>query len=140
MSDPTLRSILRDERAEARAEAIGPCDVCGSHVDLTATRHGPRCYEHRLGVEAAVEADHVAGIINIAGLTVRLRGNAHRRVEMIRTALGMDEWPDAEGDPFLELAHLLGGLATLLWLAAQWLIDSVAARRLGIAVPEFPFG
>src|SRR4051812_44229676 len=122
MTDPTIQSVLRSERAARRADATGPCDLCGSRVAVKGQSDGVRCYEHRRGPEAIVELDHVAGVGNL-GLTLSLRGNAHREVERIRLALGMDTWPDGDPDPLVRLAHLLGGLATILWLAAQWLVD-----------------
>jgi hypothetical protein len=142
MTDPLLRGLVRKERAERAADEIGSCGLpsCGSRVDVTDTPDGVRCYEHRAGPVATVEADHVAGVVNLAAFTVALRANDHRRVETIRVALGMDRWPDApDGDPLVRLAHLLGGLATLLWLAAEWLVGYVAAGRERAPAPAFPF-
>jgi hypothetical protein len=140
MTDPLLQGLVRGERADRSADELGPCKLCGSRVDVARRPDGVRCYEHRDGPIPTVEADHVAGVLNLGSFTVALRANDHRRVETIRVALGMDRWPDAsDGDPLLRLAHLLGGLATLLWLGAEWLVSYVAARRSGTSAPAFPF-
>jgi hypothetical protein len=121
--------------------------VCGTTDALSARPDGSvRCYEHLAGDAAAVEADHVAGRANLGGLTVGLRGNAHRAATDQRRQLGIDAWPPAEGDPLLALAHFLGGLATILWLVARWLVELAAwlAGRLGArwwtGGPPFPLG
>jgi hypothetical protein len=54
-------------------------------------------------------------------------------VTELRTQLGGDEWPPADGDPLLTLAHFLHGLGTLLIVIARSLVDlaAYAASRLG---------
>ena len=69
------------------------------------------------------ENDHLAGRATWGSLTVRLTREDHRSVSELRRVLGFDDLPDAEGDPILFLAHLLGGIATLLALLVQYLVD-----------------
>jgi hypothetical protein len=92
----------------------------------------------------AFEEDHLAGRANLGGIVVRLRPNGHRTVTELRLAFGMDGWPTADGDPLIALAHFLGGLATVLILLAQWLLEYAAELRapLGsvalVAAARFP--
>lgn len=68
------------------------------------------------------------------------RPNSHRRVTEKRTTFGMDDWPPAGSDPFLLAAQFLGGIASLLLLLADWLIEaSRAVARSGASLPPFPF-
>jgi hypothetical protein len=148
MSDADLRTIARAARRERRLPSGATCSVCGETdaVVLSVRPDGTvRCYEHRDGQIARTEADHIAGRANIPTLTVELRGNAHRRVTELRRQLRLDELPPADGDPLLVLAHLLFGIATLLILAAEWLVTEAAARVVQLGTgwreqgPPLPF-
>ncbi len=69
------------------------------------------------------EKDHLAGQATWASLTVRLTREDHRAVSELRRVLGFDDLPAADGDPILFVAHLLGGIATLLTLLVQYLVE-----------------
>lgn len=145
MSDPEIDALVREARARRHADEFGPCGICGGTGWLLETAHGTRCYEHRLGPDAIVERDHAAGAANLPSLTVALRGNVHRRATEIRLALGTNGWPNANGDPILEAAHLIAGLLSYLALIVEWLValDAFLRERFGDVwfkdAPPFPF-
>ena len=122
-TDPSLEALLREDRAAQVVDALGPCEVCGSTVDVSATDRGVRCYAHHFGSRGRAERDHPAGIDNLPGWTIRLDANTHRDETEIRIALGIHHWPDAKGDPLLMAAHALAGLATIGILIARWLVE-----------------
>lgn len=68
------------------------------------------------------EDDHLAGRATWGSLTLRLRRDDHRTVSELRAVLGFDDLPAADGDVLLLLAHLLGGISTLLALMVQYLV------------------
>lgn len=126
---------MSDRDPELRAEAVrlkrirrfppgSCCEECGVTRPLVWTQDGSiRCYAHVRG-KAGIEEDHIAGRANFGSLTVRLDANAHRRITELRSMLGMDDWPRAEeGGPLVGLAHLLGGIGSLLILLAEWLLQ-----------------
>lgn len=138
MGDPDIESIARTERRKRRLPPGAMCGVCGGRQHPARGRDGRvLCYEHRREAAGAstIEADHIAGRANLGGLVVHLRANDHRTVTELRQQLGLDAWPAADGDPVLIVAHLLAGLATLLWLVGEWLVELAAdaKRRLGEA-------
>jgi hypothetical protein len=125
-----LRLIANRIKRIRRFPRDAQCETCGTTDYLAWTPDGAiRCYQHIRGDAAAVEADHLAGRANIGGLTMRLDANAHRRITEIRAMLGLDAWPPAGGDPLLVLAHLLGGIGTLLILVADWLVELALYAR-----------
>lgn len=136
MNDPDLATIAREARRRRRLPAGAVCAECGTDRQLSA-RPGGRilCYLHvrEEGGAGPTELDHLAGRRNLGGLLVQLRANDHRSVTELRIRLGIDDWPDAAGDPLVALAHLLAGIATLLFLVAEWLVAVAAdlAQRLG---------
>ena len=136
MSDHEIDALARAARRTRRLPPDAACATCAT-IDQLSRRPDGRvlCYAH-LREEAGagpVEEDHIAGRENLGGLVVRLRANDHRSVTELRTQLGGDEWPSADGDPLLTLAHFLHGLGTLLIIMARWLVELAAdaARRLG---------
>ncbi len=136
MHDPDLDALAREARHKRRLPPDAACATCQTTRHLKASPDGRvLCYGCRRAEAGAceVEEDHVAGRANVGGLVVRLRPNDHRTVTELRTQLGVDAWPDADGDPLLVLAHFLAGLATLLVLLAAWLVELAAdtAARLG---------
>ncbi len=131
--DPDPLAALSDEaRRGRRVPAGSACAVCWVTDHLS---RGPdrvvRCYGHSTiaAGKSSVELDHVAGRVNLGGFLVPLEANAHRSVTDIRRILGMDEWPPAGGDPLLAAAHAIGGIATIVWLIARWLVDMSAWLR-----------
>lgn len=136
MTDHDLETLVREARSRRRLPRGATCETCRAARQLSAKRDGRvlcyACLQTELG-RSGVEEDHLAGRVNLAGLVVRLQANAHRDVSDLRTQLGKDDWPDADGDPLLVLAHFLCGLATLLVVLARWLVElaAQAAARLG---------
>ena len=136
MPDHEIEALARAARRRRHLPAGAACATCATAEQLSLRPDGRvLCYAH-LREEAgagAVEEDHIAGRENLGGLVVRLRANDHRAVTELRTQLGGDEWPPADGDPLLTLAHFLHGLGTLLIIVARWLVELAAdaARRLG---------
>lgn len=140
MANPDLQALAREARRDLPPDAA--CAVCGERRHLRPAPDGRlRCYACRRAERGAgpTEGDHhLAGRRNLGSLTLRLRANDHRTVTELRTRVGLDEWPDAEGDPLLVVAHFLAGMATLLLLVAEWLVDAAAhlAAELGADVWE----
>ncbi len=143
-TDPQLRDILRDTRLQQHLPAHARCWHCGTVEQLVLRTEPLVCYEHQEGPADRIEQDHIAGRANLPAVTLPLRANAHRRVTRHRSVLGKDEWPAANGDPLLACAHLLAGLASILWLLAEWLkeVALFLAERHGPAwyhgLPAFP--
>ena len=136
MTDHDLNALARGARRKRRLPPDAACDTCGTTRHLSVRPDGRvLCYAClQLGNgRGAVEEDHLAGRLNLGGVVVRLRANDHRTVTELRTQLGIDAWPAPGGDPLLAVAHLLAGVATLLWLFAEWLVEVAghAAERLG---------
>ncbi len=136
MPDPELDAVARAARRRRRLPPDAACAVCGGRRHLApAPDDRVLCYACRRAAQGAgpTEADHPAGRRNLGGLVVSLRANDHRTVTELRTRIGIDEWPDAEGDPLLTVAHFLAGMATLLLLVAEWLVEAArhVADRLG---------
>jgi len=124
--DPEIDALARAAKRARRLPPDARCVECGEHRFLKVAPDGvTRCYACRRAAvtDRAFEADHLAGVANWGSLTVRLRPNDHRAVEELRSQFGMDDWPDADGDPLLTLAHFIGGLAGLMVLVARWLVD-----------------
>jgi hypothetical protein len=140
-----LDSLARGAKRARRAPPGMLCEVC--HRSLRVYRPATRllCYKHRRGPGKGFEEDHPAGRRNVPGWTEKLEANAHRDVTDFRLSAGMGEWPDANGDPLIALAYVLGGWASLLWAIASWLLELAAwlAARLGVdwhtGAPVFPF-
>lgn len=121
--DPTLNDLARKAKRSRRVPPGAVCGACGGTEHLVAKASGMvRCYQHR-DPKIWYERDHLAGRANIDGLTVSLQPNAHRTVTEMRTTLGQDDWPPANGNGLLGVAHAIAGWATLLWLIARWLVD-----------------
>lgn len=122
-TDPTIRGMVRETRRARRLPPGATCTTCQATEHLSRSSDGSiRCYAH-LETTALRELDHVAGRANLGGLLVPLTPNAHRKVTDIRLLLGKDGWPIANGDPLLAAGHAVAGLASLLWLLAEWLIQ-----------------
>lgn len=137
-----LKAATAAARRRRRVPAGSICARCGSGDHLVLAPDGQiLCYADRRA-ETGIrpfEEDHIAGIVNVGGVVIRLHPNAHRTVTELRSTLGMDDWPRADGEPLLVLAHALAGIATLLWLAALWLLElSQAAGNQGDPPPP-PF-
>jgi hypothetical protein len=136
MHDPELDALSREARRKRRLPPDAVCEVCGETLHLKAYPDGRvlcyGCFRTNAGAYG-LEEDHLAGRANLGGLVVRLRPNDHRTVTEMRTQLGIDEWPAANGDPLLTLAFLLAGLGTLLIVVAFWLValSADAQGRLG---------
>jgi len=130
--------MLREARRTRRRDPSAACAVCGIAKHLSPRADGRTlCYadlQKERGL-AAVELDHVAGRRNLGGLLVTLLANDHRTVTEWRLLLGIEDWPDANGDPLLLAAHIVAGIATILLLVAAWLVElaSDAVTRLGPA-------
>jgi len=136
MPDHEIDALARAASRRRRLPTGAACATCATTVQLSHRPDGRvLCYAHlrEEGGARAFEEDHVAGRENLGGLVVRLRANDHRAVSELRAQLGGDEWPPADGDPLLTLAHFLHGLGTLLIVLARWLVELAAdaARRLG---------
>ena len=127
MSDHEIDALARAARRKRRLPPDAACATCATTDQLSRRPDGRvLCYAH-LREEAGArpfEVDHPAGVANLPGFTIRLSPNAHRTVTEWRTALGIDDLPDAEGDPLLMAAYLLVGVATLVLLVAIWLVDA----------------
>jgi hypothetical protein len=147
VNNPEVDAPVGERRQARRVPRDASCSVCGE------TRHLTRppginilCYACRAAADgrAAVERDHMAGVANVGGLLIDLRANDHRTVTDIRRLLGIDDWPAAEGDPLLVLAHVIAGFGTVLILLALWLVAFAAhaANGLGpdrwIGAPSIP--
>lgn len=135
MPDPDIDAMTRDSRRVARLRRDARCERCRDPRHLKEVSGKVLCYACRKQDVGAspTELDHLAGRANLAGLLVRLRANDHRTVTELRLRMGVDGWPDAEGDPLLTLAHVLAGIASLLFLFAEWLVELAGdvATRLG---------
>lgn len=129
MSDSELEALARSARRRERLGADARCGVCGTDRHPVRRPDGRvLCYEDSLAERdmRVSESHHVAGRANVGGLLVELWANDHRTVTELSQRLGVGDWPDADGDPLLILAHFLAGLATLLALVAEWLVDIAA--------------
>jgi len=136
MPDHEIDALARAARRRRRLPPDAACATCATTEQISQRPDGRvLCYAHLRAEGGArpFEEDHLAGRENLGGLVVRLRANDHRAVTELRTQLGGDEWPPADGDPLLVLAHFLHGLATLLVILARWLSALAAdtTRRLG---------
>jgi hypothetical protein len=121
--DPAINDLTRKAKRSRRLPPDAACGTCGGTEQLIPKADGViLCYEHR-GPAVRYELDHLAGRANLPGLTALLLPNAHREVTELRTNLGKDDWPRANGDPLLVVGHALAGFASLLWVIAKWLID-----------------
>lgn len=134
--DPDITALRLESRT--RLPAGVACETCGTTKHVSRSSGHARCYACRRTADGAgeTERDHVAGRANLGGLTIDLRANDHRTVTELRLRMGVDGWPLAEGDPLLVLAHVLAGLASLLFLFAEWLVALAtdATARLGADV------
>lgn len=125
MGDPDVDALVRERRQIHRVRDDARCARCSGGRHLSRASDGRLlCYAcRRLETGgAAVERDHVAGRANLGGLLIDLRAKDHRTVTEMRARLGITDWPRADGDPLLVLAHVLAGIASLLVLFAEWLI------------------
>src|SRR5664280_2435789 len=124
-----IDALARAARRRRRLPPDAACATCGTAEQLSRRPDGRvLCYAH-LREEAGagpMEEDHIAGRENLGGLVVRLRANDHRAVTELRSQLGGGDWPRADGDPLLTLAHLLHGLGTLFIILARWLVELAA--------------
>jgi hypothetical protein len=134
MSDPEISALVREGR-QARKLRDARCEECRDTRHLSKRDGRTLCYGCRqrdrgMGTH---ELDHVAGRANLGGLLVSLRQNDHRTVTEIRLRLGIDRWPASNGEPLLTLAHVLAGLASLLYLYAEWLVTLAehVTQRIG---------
>ncbi len=144
--DPLLRSLARREQRSLRVPLESQCVEPGcnatDHLSLSAGR--VRCYTHLEGPRPRVELDHPAGHANMPEFRIGLFGVPHRRVTLIRELLASD-FPPANNDPLLTAAHFMVGVASLLWLLAEWLRDVALwlAERMGpdwfLTAPPLPF-
>jgi hypothetical protein len=138
MSDHEIDAIARTARRKHRLPPGAACATCATNGQLSCRPDGRvLCYadlQKERGL-AAVELDHVAGRRNLGGLLVKLHANDHRTVTEWRLLLGIEDWPDANGDPLLLAAHIVAGIATILLLVAAWLVELAtdAVTRLGPA-------
>lgn len=130
--DRSVEGAIRRSRARLGQHR---CSECGAGRHVQGGPDGDLCYECRRSRRGlpAWEADHLAGRATWGSLTVRLRGNDHRSASELRAVLGFDSLPAAEDDPLLLLAHLLAGIATLLALVVEYLVEWAAtlAERHG---------
>jgi hypothetical protein len=123
--DAELRAIARTESRARRLPADAKCDGCQGREALSPRPDGRiLCYECQLieAGKAPVEADHVAGRAN-SPLTVPLPANFHRSVTEFRDRNGVGQWPAADGNPLIAVAHFVAGLAAYLWAIATYLKD-----------------
>lgn len=132
--DPDITTLRLESRT--RLPAGVACGECDTTVQVSLVGGRALCYRCRRAAGGAgpTERDHVAGRANLGGLVVDLRANDHRTVTELRLKMGVDTWPPAAGDPLLTVAHVLAGLASLLFLFAQWLVALAADAtvRLGV--------
>jgi hypothetical protein len=123
--DAELRAIARDATRARKFPPDARCGRCGRQEDLLL-RSDNRilCYECQLAErgKAITEADHVAGRAN-SPLTIAVRASAHRSITEFRSRNGIDDWPNAEGNPLLTAAHFAAGLAAHLVTIARWIKD-----------------
>jgi hypothetical protein len=138
MGDPDVDALVRERRQIQHVRRDARCARCKENRHLSRTPDDRLlCYAcRRLETGgSAIERDHVAGRANLGGLLVDLLANDHRTVTDIRTRLGASEWPKADGDPLLVLAHVLLGIASLLVLFAEWLtkLSGDLVRTVGVA-------
>jgi hypothetical protein len=140
VADPEIAMLARNARRDRNIPHGAVCDGCQTTIHLKLRDGRILCYACRRAKVGAgpTERDHIAGRINLGGLVADLRLNPHRTVTELRNRMGTEEWPPADGDPLLTLAHVLAGIASLLFLFADWLIALAAdARaRLGADVWE----
>ena len=143
-ADPSLRRLARTSRRRRSQARDRTCVVCGTSSHLVVRADGTRCYAHLSGEEPRVELDHPAGRANVPGFVMPLHANAHRDATEFRDLTR--DWPAAEGRPLVAAAHVLVGLASLLWLLARWLVELTRwlEAHLGPdwhrAAPPFPIG
>lgn len=139
--DPELDAVVRVVKRARRIPPGSTCAVCGTDDHLSAGPDGEilcyGCRSSRAG-RRPFEEDHLAGRANLAGLVVRLRPNSHRTVTELRLSLGLADWSTADGDPLIALAHFLGGLATLLILLAEWLLEYAGELRSELGSRSLP--
>jgi hypothetical protein len=137
MTDPDIAVLACTARRARRLPPDAACDACGIKRHLRVRAGRVLCYacRRRLTGAGPTERDHVAGRLNMGGLLVDLRPNDHRTVTDLRLRMGIDAWPLADGDPLRTLAHVLAGIASLLFLYAEWLLELAtdAQIRLGPA-------
>jgi hypothetical protein len=134
-----LSELATRAKRERRLPRGASCAVCGAREQLGIGQTGDvRCYSHLTSEAGRVELDHWLGSVTSPRTVIPLEGNAHRRVTDIRRAIGLDDLPPADGDPLLLLAHILGGVAALLVLVAEWIVDHVVATGAGVPSPPFP--
>ena len=135
MGDYDVDALVRKQRQRQSVGRDARCERCRDTRHLSKSGGQVLCYACRRTEHGAdiVERDHIAGRANLGGLLIDLRANDHRTVTEIRLGLGVADWPSADGDPLLVLAHVLGGVASLLFLFAQWLVALAAhlAKELG---------
>ena len=135
MSDSDLAALARDARRVQQLRRHARCQRCRTTRNLIDRGGRVLCYAcGRVETGGSpTELDHPAGRANLGGLVVRLSANDHRTVTDLRIRLGVSDWPPADGDPLLTLAHFLAGTATLLILWAEWLVALAGqlADRLG---------
>jgi hypothetical protein len=138
MPDPEIAALARAARRKRRPPSAAACATCGTPKHLSLQPDGRTLCYADLQAErglAPVEVHHVAGRRNLGGLLVTLLANEHRTVTEWRLVLGIEDWPDANGDPLLLAAHIVAGIATVLLLVAAWLVELAAdaATRIGPA-------
>ena len=140
MTDPDIASFARASRRSRRVPPDARCATCQTTRHLKLRGNRVLCYACRRAEMGAgpTELDHITGRANVGGLLVTLRQNDHRTVTDLRLQMGIDTWPDADGDPLRTLAHVLAGMASLLFLFAEWLLALAADanQRLGVNVWE----
>jgi hypothetical protein len=135
MPDSDLSSLARDARRKLAMRPHPRCERCRTTRHLVDRGGRVLCYACRR-VESGgspTELDHPAGRANVSDFVVRLTANDHRTATDWRIRLGVTDWPAADGDPLLTLAHFLAGIATLLLLWAEWLVALAGqlSERLG---------
>lgn len=139
MKDQELLQITAYSRRMRRLPADASCEICQATEHLSRLSGGTiRCYSHLKSPAGRVELDHWLGCAASIEAVIPLEGNSHRRITDLRRLIGFDDLPPADGDPLLLLARLLEGVASLLVLAAEWLVDHVTAMRAGVPSPPFP--
>jgi hypothetical protein len=129
VGDSHVDALVRERRQIEAVRRDARCERCKDGRHLKRTPDGRvLCYAcRRLETGGSVvERDHVAGRASLGGLLVDLRANDHRTVTDLRIRLGIDDWPNAEGNPLLVLAHVLAGIASLLFLFGDWLVTVTA--------------
>lgn len=141
MNDPEIRMLVRKARQTRRVRGAKACDECGADVQLKLLPDGRvvcyACLQAARG-HPKTEDDHVAEEANLGGFKAALLLNDHRTITEYRSRLGVDDWPNADGDWRLLVAHVVAGLASYLFLIAAWVVDFVAAEATGRAARPFP--